>query len=484
MEVINVSNTKQLVIDDSIVESREGITRTFHQFKRHGGQFIVPEKPWERNDFIYGTALLDSKDRLFKMWVVNGGGRPQTRDDHGMLVQVAYFTSKDGLKWERPDLGIVEIDGSKHNNVIAKSVEGGYLRCGSLCFNPNANDPTKRYVHLDQGPKGTSPSYSADGIHWSEGEPPVFLASDAATLAYDPRQDRFFCFSVSMPEVRGFKRRSICMTETDLKTWREFKDVLVADEIDDAGTPARIERLRPIIDYDNPKHYHAQLHHMTAFPYDSMNLGIVSAWDNTWYTEKEPLFTGGRDRAVIHTQLVWSTDPDWKQWHRLDQRTPLIEQSEPGEWDAASQFPMHAPVVVGDELWLYYAGFSLQFNSPRMSGFNLPAFSKPYPSGIGLATMRLDGFASLDATPRGGNFTTKPFTFNGSRLLVNACAMGDITVELLDAEGKEVLWRDSVAGDSVRHELTWSGFTKLAGKPVHLRFRMWNAHLYSFQFQT
>jgi len=32
--------------------------------------------------------------------------------------------------------------------------------------------------------------------------------------------------------------------------------VLEADEIDDAGTPARIRRFRSIVDCDNPKHYH------------------------------------------------------------------------------------------------------------------------------------------------------------------------------------------------------------------------------------
>jgi len=82
----------------------------------------------------------------------------------------------------------------------------------------------------------------------------------------------------------------------------------------------------------------------------------------------------------------------------------------------------------------------------------------------------------MDATPRGGAFTTKSLTFKGSRLVLNARAMEDVTGKMLDTEGEEGLY-------SVRHELTWDGFTKLAGKPVCLRFRMWNAQLYTFQFQ-
>ena len=483
--VIDIETHRQLFIDDHIVGSRERVTRCLHRFKRHGGPLIVPDRPWDRADFIYGTALRDPQDGMFRMWVCNGGARPHAALDRAYGVQVAYFTSKDGLTWERPNLGLVEINGSKQNNVVAAGAGGGYIRGVSVVHNANAKDLGRRYVHLCQGPKGTSPSYSADGIHWSEDESPVFEASDAASLAYDPRQDRFFCFSVSLPEVRGFLRRSIAMTETDLKTWQEFETVLVADEIDDADTPSRVERLRSIIDYDNPDHYHAQLHHMVAFPYASINLGIVTLWDNTWYTDQEPLFAGGRDRAVLHTQLVFSRDPDWKEWHRTELRIPLIELSEPGEWDCALQSPMHGPVVMGDELWLYYAGHSTTFNGPRGEGDGLPVGAKAPANGIGLATMRLDGFASLDATPRGGTMTTKPLTFRGTTLILNARAMGHVTVELLDMEGKPVedFGPASIAGDSVRHELTWSGIEKLAGRPVRLRFRMWNAQLYAFGFK-
>ncbi len=151
-----------------------------------------------------------------------------------------------------------------------------------------------------------------------------------------------------MPKVRGFVRRSIEIAETDLETWtgggegqpldpgkEGFKTVLIADELDDAGVAARVERVRSILDYDNPDHYHAQLHHMVAFPYASLTLGMVTIWDNVWYTDREPLFSGGRDRSIVHTQLTWTRDADWLDWHRIEERKPLIETSDPGEWDCA-----------------------------------------------------------------------------------------------------------------------------------------------------
>ena len=61
---------------------------------------------------------------------------------------------------------------------------------------------------------------------------------------------------------------------------------------------ARIARLRSILDNDDPSDYHAQLHHMVAFRYESIvpvreSLGQCSVYD----FDPEPLYAGGRDRG-------------------------------------------------------------------------------------------------------------------------------------------------------------------------------------------
>jgi len=482
--MINIRSNKQIFVDDYIIDTRERVVRTYHQFKRHpANPLLVPEKPWERTSFVYGTVLHDAETGTFRMWYTNSGGfsyadaehyspaKPAAGDQH-----VCYATSEDGLHWQRPNLGIIEVQGSKENN---------------------ADCPEHRYTHLSQTPDGTRPSFSPDGLHWSNDAPLIGRPSDAAMLFFDPAQDRWFVISVSSPDVRGFTRRSIEITETDLESWSEFETILIADEIDDAGCAARIERLRPILDYDNPEHYHAQLHHMVAFRYGGRALGIVTLWDNTWYTRgkypAEPLFAGGKDRGVVHMQLVWSLHPDMKNWQRVYPRIPLLELSEPGEWDAAAQLPMDAPVRVGDELWLYYSGFSRELNSPRTFGDGLAFGAKVPAQGIGVGTMRLDGFVSLDASPRGGIVTTKPVIFTGTELTINARALGHITVEILDAEGNPIPGFgpasdcnggvESISGDSVRHSIKWKNLGKLAGQPIRLRFHMWNSQLYAFQFE-
>ena len=83
--------------------------------------------------------------------------------------------------------------------------------------------------------------------------------------------------------------------------------------------------------------------------------------------------------------------------------------------------------------------------------------------GIGLAMLRLDGFASLAASFDGGRVTTRPFALNGNELWVNAKAdYGQLTVELLDGEEKPIpgyAAEDCVAlaEDGVAIPVRWRG---------------------------
>src|SRR5262249_24812334 len=83
-------------------------------------------------------------------------------------------------------------------------------------------------------------------------------------------------------------------------------------------------------------------------------------------------------------------------------------------------------LVVGDQLWFYVSGRAGVRGSPA--------------SGVcstGLATLRRDGFASMDADAAGGTLTTRPVRFRGKHLFVNAnAAAGELRAEVLDASGK------------------------------------------------
>src|SRR5262249_19669432 len=107
----------------------------------------------------------------------------------------------------------------------------------------------------------------------------------------------------------------------------------------------------------------------------------------------------------------------------------------------------------------------------------------------GLAVLRRDGFASLDAADTPGTLTTRPVTFHGRRLFVNVAApAGELTAEVLDREGKVVMPFAHancvpVTGDRTLLAVRWKetdDLAPLAGKPVRFRFRLRNGQLYAF----
>jgi len=135
-------------------------------------------------------------------------------------------------------------------------------------------------------------------------------------------------------------------------------------------------------------------------------------------------------------------------------------------------------LVVGDKLHFYASG--------RRGG------STEFPDGngcTGLATLRRDGFVSLDAADSEGTMTTRPVRFSGQHLFVNLLAPhGELRVEVLDEHG-EVLAPFTkanckpVSGDGTKITVTWQAAADLrsvAGKAVKFRFHLRSGSLFAF----
>ena len=71
-----------------------------------------PGEPDHHQARFYGTVL--NVDGELRMWYLGEGGEGPL---HGGL-RVCYATSRDGVEWEKPDLGLVEFNGSTHNNIV------------------------------------------------------------------------------------------------------------------------------------------------------------------------------------------------------------------------------------------------------------------------------------------------------------------------------------------------------------------------------
>jgi hypothetical protein len=128
---------------------------------------------------------------------------------------------------------------------------------------------------------------------------------------------------------------------------------------------------------------------------------------------------------------------------------------------------------VGDKLHFYVSG----------------GRKKPNVKTTGLATLRRDGFVSLDAGPEPGVVVTRPVQFSGRRLFVNTdTSKGSLRVEVLTRGGQVIPPYSAgnciaVQADQTLAEVKWRGaddLASLAGRPVRFRFLLENGRFYSF----
>lgn len=223
---------------------------------------------------------------------------------------------------------------------------------------------------------------------------------------------------------------------------------------------------------------------LEPFYYESQFLGL---WDRYRH---EPNGLLDIQLAVSHNGRHWSR-PDQKPWIELTplpdgfQRKKTSRSPETGvdpfdprvPWDHANNSAsMLGPVRVGDELWIYYSGRSTDHRS------------RPHVGSIGLGTLRLDGFFSLDASKTKGILTTKLMQLQDDSLRLNANAeRGTLRVEIIGADEEPIEPYTiencmPISTDNVRHHVQWRGAENLRaiqGKTVRLRFEFNNTELYA-----
>lgn len=452
----------QLLFDDFIIEEMHGFTRTLHQPQKYPVNPVLRrEHPWEGFRVqVYGTVLYDPGEQLFKAWYMNIPAtaaekivvQGQRRPGHATLL--SYATSKDGIAWDKPVLNLVDFEGSTANNMIAPDL---YNPEGFSALNePHDPDPARRYkaFYWDHGrgplmmwegqeiygegkDDGMHVAFSPDGIHWTphEGNPVLRIGSDSGqTVLYDPRLKKYVAFS-----RLGFGRKVARTESDDFIHWSPPELVLKPDARDGADT---------------------QFYGITVSLYEGVYVGAL--W--MFYVQEKSV---GR----IDFQFCWSRDG--RQWQRDPERRVFVGNGPQGSWDhgdirGASHF-----TVLDEEIRLYYAGSEADHGRGAELGKGMD---------IGFATLRRDGFMSLDAGADVGTLLTKSLTYSGGNLYLNLDATrGEARVTVIDAvSGKEVK-QEVLRGDTPRALVTLPALEP--GKALKLRVDLKDAALYSFWFE-
>ena len=433
---------------------------------------IVHDAPWEGNSCGYHTVFQDGD--LYRMYykcyqqTLRGEKRP-----HELFA--CYAESRDGIHWTKPNLGIIEFQGSKDNNIIWEGFAGHDF---TPFKDPNpdcAPDEKYKAVGVDNEPNGRGLYVfkSADGVHWTHISKMPFItkgAFDSQNLVFwdTVRGEYRVYFRDFKNGIRDIKTA----VSKDFKTWSE------PEWLEYPGAPAEELYTNQIIPYYRAPHI------FVGFPSRYVERGWCDSMEKLprlAHRRKRSDMSNREGMAVTDGLFMSSRDGRvFKRWGEAFIRPGLrttdnwVYGDNYQNWglvETKSAIP-DAP----DEISVYATEAYWMGNACKLRRFSL----------------RVDGFVSMQGTLRGGEFTTKPLVFDGKRLSLNmsTSAAGTIRVEIQDAGGKPIPGysleeNNPVFGDSLDHVVTWKGgedVSKLAGKPIRLRFTVSDADLYSFRF--
>lgn len=464
-EVIPIDVGRQLFVDDFLVEETTLETEYHLARKLEGNPVFRPETPMEKQRGMpvaapkSGGVWWDPQDQLFKMWY-----------EAGWLGNLAYATSRDGVRWERP--GTPTFGGAANGIVYSLRPDST-----TVFLDPHTADPAARFKLFLRGPGG-APTHgycmtSPDGLNWSA---PVITGKmgDRSTMFYNPFRKKWVYSIRSTSGISGARVRG------RHRFYREHDDFLEGAkwQREDLVYWTKADKLDPP---DPEIGAAAQLYNLDAVAYESLMLGVFQIHRGP---ENDICMNEGTPKI---TELTLAYSRDGFHWHRPDRRAFIPATRQPGDWDRGYvQSVGGVCLIVGDELWFYYAGF--QGAPGKTDPFMMR--NGMYANGAtGIAKLRRDGFVSRNAGKRGGHLTTRPVVFSGKHLFVNADAKsGTLRVEVLDQAGNPIppFTLDNArpfSEDSTQTMLGWKGaddLSQLRGKPIRFRFHLESAKLYAF----
>jgi hypothetical protein len=293
--------------------------------------------------------------------------------------------------------------------------------------------------------------YSADGINWGSEVGRTGSWGDRSTFFYNPFRKMWV-----------ISARHGWSNPRERRYWEVKGDLAAGPYWGQPGQPGsapfwtgadELDPQRP--DYKiNP-----ELYNLDCAGYESLMLGLFTIWRG------QP---GPREKP---NEVCIGYSRDGFNWSRPDRRAFCPVSETPGTWNYANvQSAAGGCLIVKDQLYFYVSG--------RGKG-NVTS----------LATIRRDGFTSMDAGEGGGDLTTRPVIFSGKYMFVNLRAPGgELTAEVLDEGGRPIapFTRENcmpVKGDRTLLPVRWKGAEDLgavSGKPVRFRFYLSNGSLYAF----
>ncbi|MFN0197535.1 MAG: hypothetical protein ACKVT0_12390 [Planctomycetaceae bacterium] len=419
--------------DDVSIPYKQNLKLAIHQPKKHPNNPVLARgKEGEPDSYraqFYGSIIRENG--TFRMWYIaidREAIKSVSNKTAYKGCMAAYAESDDGIHWVKPKLGLVEYRGSKENNLVLidpPDVTGLTL---VILHEPDDPEPDRRYKMIHQirweeapayGWTTSVPLFSADGFRWklqTRGVPKNYAIS-TENMPLPPEHTE----QMGLYKWNG----AYYLTGQQLSPWVHLPD----------GTPCG----RVMTSFHS--HDFVNWSHAKSFAY--MRDGYVPKPQAQGKESHSPASIWHRGNVLLGLHGLWEGSENV-----ADRRMPLgllisndgikfrepvidsvfVPAGEDGEWDQRGLITGQGFEQIGDETYIWYGNWDLSAGATGSETYG----------GVGLLTMRRDGFGSLSPLEKDppSQLITLPFAVpaNGE-LTVNADGLSPdatLRIELLD----------------------------------------------------
>jgi hypothetical protein len=429
--------------------------------------WLRADRPWEEQALGKSQSLI-YENGTYRLWYEAAASDYNWRssDLTDYSHRLCYAESSDGVRWHKPNLGLVEFRGDRNTNIVFDRTRNRGRAClGGTVFVDPVAPSAERYKHIFLGAEPRTwqmqGAVSADGLQWSPIAEPLidgFMSDTQTTAHYDPVRRRYVGY---------------------FRTW-------MAGGV--PGSSFRSRQSRRSISRAETADFRIWPH-----PETTAYLGVAHHPSHDLYTNAHALYPG-RDDLHLFFPARFSREKDTLQVHLATSRDgvrleyfgdrPVVPIEADGAGDEKRVYAGVGIVPLGtDTVAVPCSRWHHTHNEDTAEGFR-----EEYQGEYFWATWSTDRFAAVEADER-GFFATPVFDDPLAGLSVNATTYpsGEIRVQLTDEtgvpiEGYTFAQCDPVRGDQIRHPVTWRGRPEIAlqpARPLVIQFRMTRAKLYA-----
>ncbi len=447
--------------DDQNIAWQHNLKLTLQTAEKHPQNPVLssgpPGSPDHGHAILYGTVL--KQGDTFRMWYLgmheteNRNGQPP-----GWWRPMCYAESRDGIHWSKPELGLVEFNGSKRNNICL--IEGethSMTRVNdflSVLYEPEEPDATQRYkcafiahmpfADVKGGRSKIGPNEnrwaafvtatSADGLRWKcVGDRPVNAGGERFEVSSLYRFGDFYYATGQLISPWSWRadgsevgRDMLAYRSPDFISWSKAKARAYLRPGQATSPPVKGQQM-----------------HMGAGLWNRGNVmvGLCGMWQDS----EQPPPKGASWNLGVRVDLGLVISNDGVHYREPVPGHRIIERGAEDQWDHIALLQGHAFVNEGDRTMIWYSHWDTGGNLTNMD--------------IGLATLRRDGFGHLSrkVPEEEGHFITTAVEAKDYALNVEGVTTGmPLEVQLLDHLDRHLDgWKIKVTSNGIRVPLVW-----------------------------